>query len=382
MSKKTSDLRIASISDIHLFHGNTPTVEILRNLRRDFPDTEVTGELDVIFIVGDVFDKSVQLSHPDVIESQIWVNSFLRTCKKRDIVVVVLEGTGLHDWKQSRMFETENINGQIGADLHYVTDLSILHLERWGVDVLCVPDEWRTDNDVTWGEVETLLAEKGLAQVDYTLIHGSFPYQLPPEARAPVHLPERYLSITRHYVFSGHIHQSNEYRLPEYPSVILTNGSYDRIAHGEEKPKGHWRVHVKASGLDAIVFVENVGAKLYKTINCKGLTVEDALEKLKIVETFPDHSHVRIAASRSDPILSSVNVLRVKYPKLHWTTKSLDREEVTQPTLLVDMRDTFVQLNINSRNITELLMERIRRKTQDARILAECERQLGDVTNA
>ena len=56
-----SELFTASISDIHLGHPNTLTQSIIQGLREAFPDNVETEELDIIFIVGDVFDRAVVL---------------------------------------------------------------------------------------------------------------------------------------------------------------------------------------------------------------------------------------------------------------------------------------------------------------------------------
>ena len=47
-------LNIASISDIHLNHPNTPTEMIIRNLETyAFPDTPETHKLNIIFLRRD-----------------------------------------------------------------------------------------------------------------------------------------------------------------------------------------------------------------------------------------------------------------------------------------------------------------------------------------
>src|SRR5690606_8366029 len=112
--------RGASLSDIHLCHKRTPTRHIVRNLRSAFPNDRETKELDLIFIVGDVFDTEVPAHLDDWFETKLWVNGLLRMAKANDITVVVLEGTPSHDWKQSRLFVAENDDSNIGADLHYV----------------------------------------------------------------------------------------------------------------------------------------------------------------------------------------------------------------------------------------------------------------------
>jgi DNA repair exonuclease SbcCD nuclease subunit len=368
-----SELHIAEFSDVHLAHPKTPTVEILNNLRRAFPDTEETGKIDLLFIAGDLFDGLMTLEDPDVVEIKLWIHQLLRMCKRRDIVVRVLEGTPSHDWKQSKtLFNPINENALIGADIKYVETLSIEYIERFGINVLYVPDEWTPDPNDTWLQTLQLLKSHGLEQVDYAVMHGNFTYQLPAVAKIPSHVPERYLSIVKKYIFIGHVHRSSRYER------ILASGSFDRLSHGEEDPKGHWRVTVRDNGNDDVVFVENKGAKTYRTIDCTGLTIEEALKRCEIAHELKDGSHIRVAAAKTDPILTSLNVLRSDYPTMHWTSTVTETSTVLA-NRLVDLRSTFTQLNITRDNIEELVMERLRKLTNDERIINRCLQRLPEI---
>lgn len=371
---KISELNIASVSDIHLGHPNTPTKEILNNLRKAFPDNEETGKLDIIWFGGDLFDRSMTIHDPNAFEINLWAHGFLRMCAKRDIIVRVLEGTPSHDWRQNQLLPAANELSNIGADLKYVDILSIERIEKLGIDILYIPDEWTPETDDTWMQTVQLLKTHGLEKVDYAVIHGSFTFQLPSHVKSPMHIPERYLSIVRNYIFVGHVHKHGQYER------ILANGSFDRLAHGEEEAKGHWRVKVGGATGDKLTFVENKGAKIYRTIECSGLPVEEALKKLEVAKDLPDGSHVRIAATKQDPILSSLDVLRRKYPSLHFTSKVTEVATV-QTNLLVDLRSTFQQLNITQSNLTELLMNRIRAMTNDERVIARCAQRLSEIVS-
>ena len=373
MRKKPSELYMASLSDVHLGHPKTPTSSILRNLRKAFPDTEETGKLDLIFIVGDLFDRLLSVPDPAVIEIKTWFHQFLRMCAKRDIVVRVLEGTPSHDWKQSWLMDSINQQAEYGVDLKYVTTLSIEYLERFGINILYVPDEWLPETDDTWKEVVQLLRQRNLEKVDYALIHGSFTYQLPPAVSAPTHDPERYLGIVSKYIFVGHVHKSSVYER------ILAHGSFDRLSHGEEEAKGHWRVKATPER-DHVTFIETKDATKYVTVNCVGIQVEDALERLKVVANLPDGSHVRVMASKTDPIMASLDVLRVEYPTIHWTSKAVETEtKSVQANLLVDLRSSFQQLNITPDNLPELIMRRLEESVTDQRLLERCRQRLTEI---
>lgn len=367
-------LRIAAIGDIHLGHPRTPTVHILKNLRKAFPDNEETGQLDIIFLEGDVFDRDIYLNDPNAFEIRAWINQFLRMCKRRDIMVRVLEGTPSHDWTQSREFISENENANIGCDLRYVKKLEIEYIERFGATVLYVPDEWRPDTDDTWVEVQQLLKEHTLEKVDFAVMHGAFNYQLPSHVHVPVHIPERYLSIVRHFIFIGHIHKSSQFER------ILAAGSFDRLSHNEEEPKGHMRVVVREGGNSEIVFVENKGAMLYKSINCTGIEIEKALQKVAAAlnPPLPAGSYVRIVANKNDAIVADLDLLRKQYPDYTWQEKIAINMASEEATLNV-LRSRFVPVDITPETIHQQVMDRLRSKVDRPQLLERCNELLQEV---
>jgi DNA repair exonuclease SbcCD nuclease subunit len=374
----TSELNIAVFGDVHLGHPNTPTAHILANLNRAFPSSAQMKRLDVLIIEGDLFDRSLHLHDPNVAAIKSWMYRILRMCKRHDVELWILEGTPSHDWRQSSWFFFHNEEAQIGAKVKYIDTLCIEYSERLG-HILFVPDEWAPETDDTWRQVQQLLQSKGLEQVDYAVMHGSFTFQLPEFVKSPKHHPERYLSIVRKYVFVGHVHKAAMFQLPEYPGrAILAAGSFDRLTHGEEEPKGHWHVSVGGESGDRITFVENTGAKIYRTINCQGLSVEDAFQKLEDVAALPPDSAVRVEAEKGNAILS-LDVLRKKYPHVSWSSKVAETAQ-TQAKMLVDLRSTITQIPITRANIRELLMARVRARTSDPQILNRCEQRLTEIT--
>ncbi len=363
--------RMISLSDIHLGHGNTLSGHIIANLQRMLPHNATMSDVDIIWIVGDLFDRAIGFQEMQAVEIKRWMRSFLRMCKHYDIMVFLLEGTPSHDYRQNRwMVEA---NDGIEADLHYVDTLCVRHIPKFDIHVLFVPDEWRSgDTDATWKDAVQAMADAGVEQVDYTLLHGSFDYQLPAVAiKAPRHLPERYLAATRRYVFAGHIHQSSQH------DRILANGSFDRLTHGDEGAKGFWDVRHRPGG-DEIVFVENTQAKIYRSYDCRGYSIEDALAKLAGSLTQPTDSFARIEVNRGDPILAGVDIVKRTYPHVHWSVK-MEKAEDVQRNLLKDLRGNFTQTDLSRDNIPTLLLARVRDRTSDPEVLAYAEALLTEV---
>lgn len=353
-SSKTADsISILELSDVHLGHRRTDVEHIFANIRRLIPDNEYTASLDMIIIAGDLFDRDLTLHFCEMPAIVSVCSYILHMCIKHDIVLRVLEGTPSHDWKQSKLLVSLNETLGNPCDLVYHEILAIEYISKFDMNVLYVPDEWRPTNLETQHEVEVLLSEHKLEQVDYSIMHGCFPHQLPSHLhdKLEMHDPEYYLSITKYYIFIGHIHQYSQYER------ILSAGSTDRLCHGEEEPKGCLRVDMSPSGNHSITFIENVHAKLYIDINCGEDSLEDSLEKIRTkVENLKENSYVRIIANASNEILASEKTLKREYPEYHWTFK-LIKEESTIP--IVDIKtEEIAKVSLNKDSILSLMTSR------------------------
>lgn len=359
-------LRIVSISDIHLGHHNTTTPEILENLYRAFPDNDVTGSIDAIFIGGDLFDRLLDLNDPYVIMIKAWMNRFLRLCAKRNIVVRLLEGTPSHDRQQNRIMAAEKEDSNIDVDFEYISTLKIEYIQSLDISVLWVPDEYRPETDDTWKEVQQLLQDTSREQVDFSVVHGTFKHQIPEFVKTPKHDLDRYLNITKYCVFGGHIHKASSL------DRFMCNGSFDRISHGEEEPKGYWQVEADPNGTFEAKFIENTLAKKYITINCAGMPVEDALAEIRSVASqYPAGSAMRIRAAWDDPIMVNLDLLRNNYPTYKWSS-IVDTKKEAQSKMLVDLRVTTTQVEITPANIAELMKMQLEEMEVPAEKIKKC----------
>ena len=359
------EIYLASISDIHLGAKKNPARDIIDNLRKAFPCNERTGELDIIFIGGDVFDTLLTFPNDDVADIKEWIGSLLFTCSKYNIALRVLEGTPSHDWQQSKHFITIAKLLKQPIDIAYVRELSIEYIEHLGINVLYVPDECNPTAEKTLSQVRELMRAKGLHQVDIAIMHGAFSYQLPENVKCQKHDPDAYLSLVKYLIFVGHIHTYSTY------SRVIAQGSFDRCGHGEEEPKGHIEAKINLdTGNYKIRFIENKGARIYKTIYCKNMSLEDTLSRVdKGVVGIVDGSCIRVVCDSDNPIAKDLASLIRKYPLLTWSVKVQDDETDDELTIKEEESEVvFNPVTITSSNIEKLLLERLAIMDIDSKI--------------
>lgn len=356
---KKDSLNVASVSDIHLGHTRTNTFHVVDNLRKAFPDNEETAMLDLILLAGDIFDHLLTLPQEEVDEIQAWITELLAICAKYNILLRVLEGTPSHDWKQSRQFVNLNLGADVPAALKYVDTLSIEVIEELGgLTVLYVPDEWNHDANVTRAQVQELLKKHGLDKVDIACMHGSFDYQLPIDS-IKNHNSDWYQSIVNHFIVIGHVHIRSQ------RGKILAQGSFDRLSHGEEAPKGHYRFTISPNG-NSYRFVENTGAKLYLTVDCRALSLEGLIKHMQSVAEYPTGSGFRLLIARDSELHRDIRTIRQQFPQFKITTQ-LD-ELKTPESLKVKQPHEHVEqpISVTPTNVANIVTERLKARHPDA----------------
>jgi hypothetical protein len=371
----SSEFRIASTSDLHLGHGKNPPQEMVERLKAAFPRNAETAKLDVITLCGDVYDHLLNLPQDSVSIIDEWIIYMLRLCKAMDIHLWVLEGTPSHDRGQSARFELLNKMLDINCDLLYVDKLSIIWMPKFSINVLFVPDELDTA-DKTLDEINLMMRNQGINKVDYAIMHGQFEFQLPPVVKAQKHSSEAYLKIVDKLIFIGHVHIFNRY------DRIIPQGSFDRISHGEEGPKGHVRAIVRANDDYEIQFIETIDAKIFKSIYCRGLTFEESHEKVLLeTEDLPDASHVRIVADTGNPILQSIATYEKAMPFYFWTGlgKVDDEKSFLEQVVLLQTRQDYIPIEIKPDNVRKLIGDSMRARNVDMEIIKLAERKLAEL---
>lgn len=373
-------IKIGSTSDIHFGHPRTPTSHIVTSFLEAFPDNAQTAELDMIFLCGDVFDRLLTVPEADHAIARVGIAKFLMRCEKYSIILIIEEGTPRHDRKQSYMFqELVELMG-LNVELHYMDGCQILNIEKHGINILCIQDEYRHDPNETLAEVRQLMAERMLTKVDFAIMHGQFEYQLPDidNARHKCHNAEAYLSLVEHQIFIGHDHHYSEFSLPEYTSGIVAHGSLDRLSHGEEEPKGHIRLTLDAEGNKSLVFVENKLAMDYRTIEVYDLPSDEVISLIRALKLRPG-SHIRLKGTVFDMGVRMIRHLRKDFPEYKLSPLPEKDKRTDAPAPIVER--TYIPVQISKENATGMVKDWLARKGFPPAEIKDCEDYLNEQIN-
>ena len=348
------------LSDIHLGHSRTSTTDIIHNLDVYF-DNYITSSrfstLDVIFLAGDVFDTLLSYNDPDIHHIHLWFSRLLRFCYRNKIILRILEGTPSHDWKQSKTLLIVSSQAVDQGNVRYIDTLCIEHIVELDLQVLYVPDEWNSSADITLTQVTQLLADNSLEQVDIAIMHGMFAYQCGWVNNNPhCHDIAAYLAIVKYWINIGHIHQHS------VNDRVVAEGSFDRLAHGEEEAKGGVLMTLDIVNGNRYEFMPNLLAKRYITIIVKWLDLDRAIGQIdKVIDRLPNDSYVRIKAKSSHPIYVAFDDIKRRYPLHYLSKQTLEDDSVSViADITAVLSEDYVPITITPDNIVSLLLTAVK----------------------
>lgn len=347
-------LKITTISDVHLGHKRNSTESIILSLDKNFLGNPDVAKSDIIFIAGDLFDG---LLAPTAVEKALiylWFHRLVKFCLRHAIMLRILEGTPSHDWKQSEIFTTLHFITETGIDFKYVKTLSIEYIEKYNINVLYMPDEWRHTAEETLTDVKELMKSKGLEKVDLGVFHGHFEYQLPIPSPSG-HSSDEYLKLTNGLIFIGHVHNSSRF------GRIVAQGSFDRLNHGEEVAKGFVIADYDTETFESTVFfIENKDARIYNTYDVQGYELQESLEYLTDkVKGLKADSCVRVMANSDHPIFANMTAAMRIDPLLVWSTKPIKKETEQDEDSFIDKQDeVYAGITLTKDNLVPILTSR------------------------
>lgn len=354
---------IMAISDVHFFHGRTKSPRMLSGIRTLFPDNAETGKVDLLLITGDWFDHLVSLNDPDIrwaIEGVRWI---LRICKKYDIEVRVLEGTSSHDRRQNHIFEIINDVEDIQAPMKYVDTLSIEYIDRFGINILYVPDEWSHKAELTLQQARNLIHSRGLETVHILAGHGGATYQLPGVPSPALHDAALWSELVSVQMFFGHIHTHSRYL--KWMSV----GSLERLGHGEEEKKGIVRMTYRDGVEVEYKRIINHSAKLYRTLPAYDLEIGELIAMIDDQTDAPKGSAFRIEFPPEVVTLPLLDTLKETFPEYQFTELKRGKKK-TDKIASAFSTEKYEIVPINPATVKPALKQHWEKKNLDPKVMS------------
>ena len=337
------------LSDIHLGHPLVPTEYIVNNLIDFFSKYyKVISKVKLIYLAGDVTHKQLTAGSDEYNLTVKWLSILVMFCSKHNIKLRILEGTPSHDWGQVKAFSSIIDNLNTGVDYKYIDELAIEYLEDLDIHTLYVPDEWNDTGKKTELDVMALMAKWGIDKVDNCIMHGHFKYQIPMIELDSSHSEEFYATITRYCINIGHVHTSS------VNGPILAQGSFDRIAHGEEEDKGGMLVSLYNSGEYEHEFLVNENAYPHKKFDVSNMNTSDAVAYLdKGIAKLVNVTRVMVVVSNSE-VSKLLKPLERKYKDMRFTIKKAKKTDIVRQLELV--KPDIKPLVITKDNILDLMV--------------------------
>lgn len=354
------EIRAMVLSDVHTGHATTPTENIVKNLKHCVTKSFKEYQPQYLFITGDFFDRLLTLPSNASSFIQSFITWLLRKCKTHSVKLRVLEGTPSHDWKQNYLFVQINQDSKIEADVRYYDKLDIDYEEDAGIHILYVPDEWDESTAETERQVRELLVEKGLNSVDLAMMHGMFEFQIPSHLAKslPLHNQEAYESFVDYLIVIGHDHRHKR------NNKVVVPGSFDRITHGEEDPKGYLQFKLKPGKKTEVMFLENTAAEIYRSIDVTDLGLEEALEVIDtVINTLPINAKVRLIYKSNSPLNTHLQELAKKYTDTIWSKPKIVKDEVVEESIQITTPE-YTAVILNRENLEDKLMDAIASRQQ------------------
>lgn len=360
-------------SDIHMNPKTIPNSHVIESMRNMF-NVDRLRRADALFLTGDLWDRALTGNElaAGKNESIDYITELLHLSKSTNTPIRCVKGTPWHDWDQSKWLIKLNRLSGANADVRYFDDV---HLEKdptLGVWIGYIPDAIRDTPDMVYDELVEKMKTLGCDKIDYVLAHGFFDFQN--TYGAPAYDTVKFSDIVRYGIFCGHDHGNKQ------KHKVYVPGSLERLAYGEEYPKGILQSRV-IKGVHHVTFIENENAAWLRT---KDLTdVPDDLLAQRVDAEIAGHApHREGYLGKLRLLINSKTEMRAALNKFVRSCNfKLDLEFVSEEIESVEqvMQREFVEnlVPLTKDNISEqLLTDKIQDHAIAERILQRVMREV------
>lgn len=348
------EIKYLVMSDLHFGH-KVNTISTMGNNLIYFLNhyREVIKDIDILFLAGDIFDNYIPSYTDTYLKITKVLIEIIKWCQHYKVKLRVLEGTPSHDWRQASVISTIIKDLDINIDYKYIDKVDIETMEEYMINILYVPDQVKPKGEDVYKEVQKVLKSNNLNNVDIAIMHGQFHYQFPKLKLDSSHNEEDYLSIVKHYIHIGHIHNHTS------KGRIIAQGSFDRIAHGEEEDKGCVlsKIYLEDNKKDEWMFLVNKHAMLFKTLNYLNKNTEEIISLLKKdLKSIIKGSSIRLVINEETKELIKTKAFKDLTKDYQMKYLYPDKEKIKLGDIIIK-EDTIDSFTITKENILELVSQ-------------------------
>lgn len=154
----------ANIADLHFPNVISPQVQFSILDEQFLKKIENLPKLDLVTILGDLYDHKVLASSDAVLYATMFVSKVVEICKRKNATLIIIQGTISHDANQLKMYYPYMYDTSI--DVRIVTGLKFEYVKN--AKILCIPELYGFDESI----YQRFLFGEGF--YDMALMHGMF----------------------------------------------------------------------------------------------------------------------------------------------------------------------------------------------------------------
>lgn len=359
-------LKALAISDLHCGNPRLDPLHFVATIH-EYVLPKITDDLDYLFICGDFFDLLVTMNSASSFAAMNVISKLKEACYRKNVKLRVLRGTYTHDRDQPKHFMTAS--SEYNSCVEVVDSMCIEYDKDLDTTILYMPDNLSFGATI-YEHVEKLLKLHMLEKVDIVIHHGYFKHMLPPGIPEPSGTLdfEIFKKFYRGCVLNGHVHTTSIHQ------NVISVGSFDRFAYGEEEDKGFYIVKRDDIGKYAYEFVKNEHAIPFWTLNLKDFDNQDIRPvidhvdsvwgpKIRRAREMQLPVHVRLVTNDSGIMDGMTQYLRDTYPHIAVDRGVATKKEQILEKVAMDLSELPV---ITPDNVADLAIPIIKKMHPDA----------------
>lgn len=254
-SQQKECFNLLELPDLHLGHRSV-NIDIAISRIREFVYPYLKT-IDILHLPGDVFDTLFTLSSNIVVPIMLFMRELIELSITYNFYIRIVRGTYDHDRNQNNLWK-----GLSDLSTDRVRIFDTITIENLlGMNFLYIPDGLPKGSIFT---IKELLKDNLINKVDWVIGHGQMEHNIPNGAviHGNIFSVDDFKDIVVGGIVFGHIHTFSVYK------NFISPGSFDRLRHGEESPKGFVIINYnKETHKVTYEFIENTKATTFKTIN-------------------------------------------------------------------------------------------------------------------